>query len=267
MSNRLPFCISVVLVALNHCSAAVVLPVTQLSPVTELGQYAEFGSSIELAAGLAVVGTQFDGPDSGGAVYLFEPTATDASAWLNTAKINLPDQDEEGGFGSAIALQGGTLFIGAQGTDFQGTRSGSVYVYGKDEASEVGWSQQQRLLASDGHRNASFGHSVAANGDTLFVGAPDHDPGHNGQVYVFQQSVGVERDWIEVGKLSPTGPGRDKFLGSAIDVSGDTLAVSAFGEGRVYIFDRNPHSASQWDLNQVIQPSERRYFGCRPYRP
>ncbi len=176
MSNRLPFCISVVLVALNRCFAAVELPVTQLLPVTELGQYAEFGSSIELAAGLAVVGAQFDGPDSGGAVYLFEPTATDTSAWLNTAKINLPDQDKEGGFGSAIALQGETLFIGAQGTDFQGTRSGSVYVYGKDEASEVGWSQQQRLMASDGHRNASFGHSMAANGDTLFVGAPDHDP-------------------------------------------------------------------------------------------
>ncbi len=41
-----------------------------------------------------------------------------------------------------------------------------------------------------------------------------------------------------------------------MDVSGDTLAVSAFGEGRVYIFDRNPQSASQWDLDQVIQPSE-----------
>ena len=62
--------------------------------------------------------------------------------------------------------------------------SGSAYVFVR---SGTTWSQQLKLIPSDGAEGDIFGFGVAVSGDTAAVGAPrDDDNGSSsGSVYIF----------------------------------------------------------------------------------
>ena len=61
---------------------------------------------------------------------------------------------------------------GSYGDDGEETDSGSAYIFKWDGTS---WSQQQKLTASDGAANDSFGYSVSISGDYAIVGRHDDD--------------------------------------------------------------------------------------------
>jgi hypothetical protein len=81
------------------------------------------------------------------------------------------------------SLSGDTALIGAIGDDDNGNESGSVYVFTRTGST---WTQQQKLVASDGAAGDYFGFG-SLDGDTAFIGAPyDDDNGvDSGSVYVF----------------------------------------------------------------------------------
>ncbi|MGI9255302.1 MAG: FG-GAP repeat protein, partial [Salinispira sp.] len=68
-----------------------------------------------------------------------------------------------------------------------GTQSGSAYIFTRSGST---WTQQAKLLASDGDGGDYFGCSVAMDGNTTIVGAyGDNDNGTwSGSAYIFTRS-------------------------------------------------------------------------------
>lgn len=90
-----------------------------------------------------------------------------------------------------------------------------------------GWTTQAELVADDWRRGDGFGVSLAIDGDTVVVGAPDHDAGdapRQGAAYVFVRSGTT---WSQQAKLVVAGGGQDDRIGKAVAISGGTVMVSS----------------------------------------
>ncbi len=102
-----------------------------------------------------------------------------APAWAQTpietevGKLLAGDGEVLDQFGYSVAVDGDTAVIGALGDDDNGVNSGTAYVFTRDGAGA--WSQQIKLLASDGAGGDLFGYSVALDGDTAVIGALGDD--------------------------------------------------------------------------------------------
>jgi hypothetical protein len=117
-------------------------------------------------------------------------------------------------FGYDVAVHGNVAVIGANEDDDLGTNSGSAYTFVLDGTE---WTQEQKLLASDGETGDLFGLSVDAWGDYIAVSAPREDEMAQaaGAVYIFHR-LGAK--WIERQKIVP-------FDGESWDAFGTRLAM------------------------------------------
>lgn len=105
------------------------------------------------------------------------------------AQLVAPDAKADQGFGSAVAISGDTIVVGApRASGEDNLRGGRVYIYGPTGA---GWELQQTLASPDPQANERFGESVAILNNVLVINAPHHRVKstwgryHEGQVYVF----------------------------------------------------------------------------------
>lgn len=105
------------------------------------------------------------------------------------------------------------------------------------------WDPGVKFLVEDVSDSAAFGAAVAVEGDVAVVGA-DGDFEHgfkSGALYLLQKSV--EDQWQQVQKLSPSDAQAKDAFGSAVDIDGDYLAVTALGreqnKGAAYIFKKD----------------------------
>ena len=196
-----------------------------------------------------------------GAVYVFTRSGSDNSSWRQQAYIKASKTDRDDRFGTAVALSGNTLAVGAVNEDNSTGRygdpsdnrlpdSGAVYVFTR---SGITWSQERYLKASNPGENDKFGKTLALSGDTLAVGAENEDSsstgigGHQGDdaagtrkdsgaVYVFNRSGTVwnQRAYIKasdtLGVSNSSGRYFGMLFGSSIALSGDTLVIGAKNE-------------------------------------
>ena len=153
-------------------------------------------------------------------------------AWLNISAAG--DQ-----FWSAVAIDGETVVVGVPGDDDgKGLGSGSAYVFVRLGGS---WSQQQKLLASDGPSGSGFGDSVAIGGDTVVVSAPAEH--RFGSAYIFVRDA--KSTWIQRIKLIASNGAAGDRLGSSVAATRDTVVVGASLDevdgavdmGSAYIYD------------------------------
>ena len=142
-------------------------------------------------------------------------------------------------FGQAVAISADTLVVGApwergasttiNGDQTQyGWTSGAVYVFVRSGSS---WVQQAYIKASN-PMTFRFGASVAIDGDTLVVGAPNEfetlDPLSNtGAVYVFER---VGTTWTESAVLFGSNTDWGDLIGTSVAIDGDTIVAGARGE-------------------------------------
>ena len=98
---------------------------------------------------------------------------------------------------------------------------------------------------------------------TLVAGAPDEDELDTsaGAVYVFQRNLGGANNWGEAVKLLPDElrAGLAYDFGTAVAISGDTIAVGAIGDddaevnaGAVYVFSRNEGGTDAWGRTGLV---------------
>jgi hypothetical protein len=162
--------------------------------------------------------------------------------------------------GTDIAVHANTVVLGAPKDDYRGTDAGAAYVFVRAGS---GWSQEAKLLASDGTNNDEFGTAVAVHGDTVLVSAPLDD--HSGivsagSVYVFVRSAGV---WSEATKLiaNPEDLVVQFEFGNALALCGDTAVVGiarhngAAGllTGKSYVFRG---AGAVWSVEAVLSASD-----------
>jgi len=209
----------------------------------------EFGTSTALEGDTAVVGAptaDLSGSNEG-AVYVF---VFGAGVWTEQAKLTASDSADEDRFGSAVAIEGDLILVGAKGDDDDGSYSGSAYVFTRTGSA---WSERAKLLPGDGTENRYFGSATAISGDTLLVGAP----GIGGGAYVF---VGAGTVWNLQAKLTDaSGSSLDRFA-TALDIEGDTAVVgSPFDDdngsdsGSAIVFDR---VGATWTQNVTLLAGE-----------
>jgi hypothetical protein len=146
-----------------------------------------FGCSVAVAGSTIVVGAsrhQVGGAVAQGAAYVF---ARKGTSWIQSAALHAPDGAAGDLFGDAVAVSGSTLVVGAHGhTEEAALDRGAAYVFAKKKNA---WGQVAEPVAGDGAANDAFGWSVALQGKTAVVGAPQRavngDPGQGG-AYVFE---------------------------------------------------------------------------------
>ena len=178
-----------------------------------------FGFSVDISGDTAIAGMPQDNDkgDDSGSVYVYVRVK---DKWVEQQKFT--PRDAEGGdiFGSAVAIDGDHAIIGAIWDDDKGNRSGSVYVYKR--VRQI-WTQEAKLVASDGARNAEFGFSVDLSGKYAIIGAYGHNSG-TGAAYVF---VRDGDKWKEEAKLTASdGQPKDDF-GISVSINGTTGNIGA----------------------------------------
>jgi uncharacterized repeat protein (TIGR01451 family) len=209
----------------------------------------EFGFSVAVSGDTVVVGAYLDdgtGADQGSA-YVFVRAGRD---WSEQRKLTASDSAPGDWFGRSVAISGETVLVGApRDTVGSNPAQGSAYAFVRAGTS---WSQQQKLTATSGAINDSFGASVALSGDTALVGAP-YKLSYMGVAYVFVRSGAV---WSQQQTLTASDPADDQF-GLAVAVGGDTAVVGAVyddvganaNQGSAYVFVR---SSGVWSQQQKL---------------
>jgi hypothetical protein len=148
-------------------------------------------------------------------------------------------------FGSAVAVDGDTMIVGAANDDVgANSDQGSAHVY---RWTGSGWTFEATLIAASGAASDFFGTSVAISGDTAIVGAYFDDVGANGDqgaAYVFVRSGTT---WTQQAQLTATGGAVADLFGISVAISGNTAIVGAYfddvgaigNQGSAYIFTRS----------------------------
>lgn len=223
-----------------------------------------------------------------GAVY---PVTVDPVAQQAYLKASNPDENDE--FGSAFAMEGDTLVVGApyesgNGIDGPGDNSmsaaGAAYVFVRDGAGT--WTQQSYLKASNARADDRFGVSVAISGGIIAVGAPwedgdgingpsDDSAANAGAVYTFRSSSG---GWVQQSYIKASNPNEGDVFGSSVSLSGGRLVVGAVGEdgdgagdprnndvnaaGAAYVFEFA--GGTLWEQSAYLKdanPGQSEFFG------
>jgi FG-GAP repeat/Thrombospondin type 3 repeat len=200
-----------------------------------------FGSSIALRDGTLAVGSAScsgaPAPTcSSGSVYMFTGSG---SSWTQTSKLTAFDATVNDHFGVSLDLSGSNLIVGAHFDDDTGLNSGSAYIFTRSGGI---WSQQAKLLASDGLAQNVFGLSVAIDEKIAIVGARSGDGREvdSGAAYVYEHESGV---WSLRSKLVANDGSSGDSFGHRVLFGGEHLLVSAPGDddqgsgsGSVYVF-------------------------------
>ena len=211
-----------------------------------------FGEELALSGDTLAVGVRRESSNgssetdnsagSSGAVFIFTRSNT---SWTQQAFIKGSNTEAGDEFGSSVALEAGTLVVGAPGEDSDGSSetdnswsgTGAVYVF---TGSGSSWTQQAYLKAMSiniYHKSGGFGQEVDLSGDSLAVGAPSTSLG---AAYVYTRSGSV---WSPQYRFMESVNFTIR-LGSSVALSTDSLAVGA-NNGNVYLYTRSGASWNQ----------------------
>jgi len=258
------------------------------------GAHDSFGWSVAISGDTIVVGALLeDGSATGingdqasddavasGAAYVFTRSG---GTWTQQAYLKASNSQAADLFGSAVAVSGNTVVVGANREDSNATgvngngasnsadRSGAAYVFSRTGST---WTQQAYLKASDTAIAAEFGGSVGISGTSIVVGAPLAN-GDSGAIYLFNRSGST---WSQAARLTASNAAPAARFGYSVAISGDTVAAGASGEasaatgvngnqgdssapgaGAAYVFQR---AGASWLQQAYLKPSNTGAADC-----
>jgi hypothetical protein len=220
-----------------------------------------FGYAVSISGNTALIGACQD-DNTKGSVYVFARTGT---TWTQEAMLLASDGAVGDHFGFSVSLSGDNALIGAQQDDDNGLDSGSAYVFIR---SETTWTQQAKLLASDGAADDLFGNSVSLSGDTALIGAwgDDDNGGSSGSTYVF---IRTGTTWTQQAKLLASDGAMGDWFGMFVSLSGDTALIGAYYDddngvdsGSAYVFTRTGITWTQQAKLLASDGAVADQFGC-----
>ncbi|MBN2281537.1 MAG: T9SS type A sorting domain-containing protein [Candidatus Marinimicrobia bacterium] len=200
-----------------------------------------YGQSVAIEGNYAVVSSWRDRIASiqRGSVYIYY---FDGSSWSLQQRLISSDGEYLEHFGYSVSISGDYVAIGAFGDD--GSK-GSVYIFVRNGTN---WTEQQKLVASDGAAGDYFGHSVSIDGNTVIIGA-EQDDSNKGSAYIFTQNGTT---WQEQAKLVASDGATNDEFGCSVSIKGDNAVVGAwnvkignFLPGAAYVFSRSGNTWSQ----------------------
>ncbi len=211
-----------------------------------------FGFSVSIDGSTIVAGAKGDDNPGlvSGSAYVFEKNS---SGWNQSEKLTASDAAAGANFGQSVSINEDTIVVGAWLASHSGdSTAGAAYVFNRF----TGWSQQQKLTASDADSGDYFGQAVAINGNTIAVGAIGNS-NDQGAAYIFEQSGTL---WIEQAKLTASDSTAGDYFGYAIAIDGDYVVVGArydddgaTDSGSAYVFYR---SGTNWTQQAKLTASD-----------
>ncbi|MEN9579756.1 MAG: hypothetical protein RJA70_2765 [Pseudomonadota bacterium] len=207
------------------------------------GDILAVGASGEASNATGVGGDQFDNDaPASGAAYVF---VRSGSTWTQEAYIKASNADDHDHFGTAVALDRGTLAVGAR---VGWSSAVSVFV-----RSGSTWTQEACIKASNARWDDRLGMALAIDGDTIAVGTPgeylyESDIRYYedvGAVYVFVRS---DSTWTQQAFFRAPEYEHELRFGGSVALDGDTLAVAS--SDAVYVLVR---SGSTWTKQAHIE--------------
>ncbi len=223
-----------------------------------------FGYSVSLSGDTALIGaygSEIDGVRSG-AAYIF--VKDKSGKWRQQARLEPEEKKSNNRFGLSVSLaaDNNVALIGEYNKN--GKVIGAAYIFVRDDKSR--WSQQAKLLASDGKTSDSFGSSTAlsAAGDMAVVGAyrvnETSSKYDSGAVYIFQRdSLGK---WQQQARLRAVDTVEKGYFGRSVSLYKNMLLVGADGEilsrGAAYLFEKG--SDNEWkQIKRLYHESQEAY--------
>ena len=216
----------------------------------------DFGKAVAIDGNLMVIGAAND--DNSGSIYLF-----DVTTGQELGKLLSPDTTPGAQFGATVDISGDRVVVGAVRSNALGELSGIAFIVDVTDPSQP--ALVHTLLPSDGTTGASFGESVAIDGDAVLIGSPGL-----GGAYLFSASTGQQ-----FAKLEPVGQDPNDVPGAAVEIRGglafvgspfDDIEVAPFitrvNAGSVTVFNvTNPNAPVQIATFGADEPNNNERFG------
>jgi len=154
------------------------------------------------------------------------------TSWTQQAKLLASDGAPDDWFGFSVSLSVDSIVIGAYRDD---TQRGSAYVFTRSGTS---WTQQAKLLASDGAPDDWFGFSVSLSVDSIVIGAYRDDT-QRGATYVFT------KESINQPPITPTitGPAQGKIK---VETDYNFTTTDPDGDEVYYFIDWGDQTNGSW---------------------
>lgn len=158
-------------------------------------------------------------------------------------------------FGKVIALSadGNTLVASDPGED---QRKGVAYIFTQN-TTDLGWSHQERITASNGDIEDKFGESISINADgtQLAIGAPSESSNSqampynkgalkSGAAYIFNKN----QTWQQAQYIKAKNIGAADEFGTTLMLRGDTLVIGSPYESSNYV--------GVTDINQIQENND-----------
>lgn len=207
-----------------------------------------FGETVCLVGDTALIGARESPP---GRVYVFTRSGT---AWTLQATLEPSDGTQNDSFGTEISMMDDTVVIGDW---MQNDQTGSAYVFVRDGTT---WSQQAKLVATDGVIDDGFGAVISYENNTAVISACQN-PNKAGAVYVFVRTGSV---WTQQAKLIPSDSVAGDSFGQGIAVEANTALIGAaqfMAPGKVYVFQRVGMTWTELTSFTSSQPQANDLFG------
>ena len=202
----------------------------------------EFGWNAVAVDGDTIVVGAYADDGTKGAAYVFTKPGTGWATATETAKLTANDAEDGDYFGDSVAVDGAVIVVGASGDDGTALQfMGSALVFVKPG---TGWddsTETAKLTASTRGTDDYFGPSVAIDGDTVVVGAYQHDS-NMGSAFVYIKPGTGWDDGTETAKLTASDAAAGDKFGYSVAVEDDIVVVGAYGDnsarGSAYIFTK-----------------------------
>jgi choice-of-anchor B domain-containing protein len=154
---------------------------------------ANFGAAIAVAGDIALIGSP--GSDDGrGAAYLYQRDAG-SGGWSEQTRLVATSRDQDDRFGSAVAIDGNDVWIGAPAP--RGIATGAVYVY-RDRIDGSGPETPRAIRLTETVTRDAFGDRIFARSGVAVVSATGMHH-QAGAAYVYERGAGGE--WQDRGRL------------------------------------------------------------------
>ncbi|WP_154222420.1 FG-GAP repeat protein [Marinicella rhabdoformis] len=181
-----------------------------IAPVNVVG--GSFGLTIKSNSDHLIIGSPYTRYESWtGKVYSYQKVE---NTWLLTQELVSNDIESGAWFGSALALNGNDLMIGANQDDTGYSQTGSVYHY---QFTDNQWQEKTKLTPESDWSLERFGTSIYFNDESLLIGSykKSHVAGQSGAVAHF---VKQPNEWSQQNYL-------DTPLGNSYGYFGGALSL------------------------------------------
>ena len=202
-----------------------------------------FGNSVAIHSDTIVVGALEDDNDAGlnsGAAYVF---LQENDRWEEQARLVAHEAESADEFGSAVAIQGDTIFVGAHNDDVENRDTGSVYVFRNVDGN---WIQNAIISPSDARAGDRLGSAISVHDDVLALGArfdirrdtETRAVVSSGATYIYRL---VDASWQEEAKLITRDTRIRDRTGWSVFTNGTQVLMGAPGQGNgvgaAYLFE------------------------------